>query len=63
MNVFPLSLELFFVGYQFKILSVSRYKCMTQFRDNFQVDIKKYFFRFHYSFTGIKYISNKQVLR
>ena len=62
MKSFLLSLEISFMGSQFKILRMSWYKSMKQFRDNLELVIKIYLCSLYYPFPGIDYVANEQVL-
>ena len=53
MTPFLVSLVIYFGGYPLKLLRMSWYKCMTSFRDKFQLVMKKYLCPFHDSFPGI----------
>ena len=46
MNPFLLSLAIYFVGSQFKLLKMSWYKCMTPFRDKISISNKNIFVHF-----------------
>ena len=62
MTPFILSLVIPFVGFKFKILRISWYKCMKPFRYNLQLIINKYLCQCHNSFPVIEYNSNQEVL-
>ena len=59
LNLFLLSLVIYFSGSQFNLLRMSCYKFMTPFRDHTHLVINKCFYPFHYSFPGIDNIANE----
>ena len=61
MTSFILFLVISFFGYQFKILRMNWYKCITPFQDNLQFFIRKYLFQCHNSSPSIDYNSKKEV--
>ena len=62
MNAFCLSLVMSYIGSQFKWLWMSWYKTMKPFQTHLKLVIKKYLFRFHESFLGVKPSSNYLML-
>ena len=50
MTQFLVYLVIFFVGFCLKFLRMSRYKCMTPFRDHLHLVLNKYFFHFIFHF-------------
>ena len=62
MTPFLVSLVISFMGYRFKILRMSWYKCMTPFRDHLHLVMKKYLCPFNNSFPGIENKSNEEPL-
>ena len=62
MTTLLVSLLISLVGYQFKLLRMSWYKCMTPFRDHLHLVINKYLCPFYYSFAVIDYKSNEETL-